>query len=102
MFWQPSFKRSMSNNTILKGLERMGYKSRTTGYGFPRSGLYSVEHPEGALRIPSSTVGSWMRTATQQAPTGEIHHPRLSGSERRLKEPWLLTPRYRQSNSHGT
>jgi hypothetical protein len=36
MFWQPSFKRSMSNNTILKGLERMGYKSRMTGQGFRR------------------------------------------------------------------
>jgi integrase len=29
-----SEERTMSNNTILKGLERMGYKGRMTGHGF--------------------------------------------------------------------
>ena len=30
-------KKSMSNMTILKGLERMGYKGKQTGHGFRRS-----------------------------------------------------------------
>lgn len=36
----------MSNNTILKALERMGYKSRMTGHGF-RGIASTVLHEEG-------------------------------------------------------
>ncbi len=31
---EPAHERPMSNNTILKALERMGYKHRMTGHGF--------------------------------------------------------------------
>jgi integrase len=39
-------KKSMSNNTILKSLERMGYKGRMTGHGF-RGLASTVLHEQG-------------------------------------------------------
>jgi len=39
-------KRAMSNNTILKALERMGYKGRMTGHGF-RGLASTVLHEQG-------------------------------------------------------
>jgi len=39
-------KRPMSNNTILKGLERMGYKGRMTGHGF-RGISSTILHEQG-------------------------------------------------------
>jgi integrase len=41
-----SIRRPMSNNTILKGLERMGYKGRMTGHGF-RGLASTVLHEQG-------------------------------------------------------
>jgi len=39
-------KRSMSNNTVLKALERMGYKGRMTGHGF-RGVASTILHEQG-------------------------------------------------------
>jgi integrase len=39
-------KRPMSNNTILKGLERMGYKGKMTGHGF-RGIASTILHEQG-------------------------------------------------------
>jgi integrase len=39
-------RRPMSNNTILKGLERMGYKTRMTGHGF-RGLASTILHEQG-------------------------------------------------------
>jgi integrase len=39
-------KKPMSNNTILKGLERMGYKGRTTGHGL-RGLASTILHEQG-------------------------------------------------------
>jgi integrase len=39
-------EKSMSNNTILKGLERMGYKGRMTGHGF-RGLASTLLHEQG-------------------------------------------------------
>jgi integrase len=39
-------KKQMSNNTILKGLERMGYKGRMTGHGF-RGLASTILHEQG-------------------------------------------------------
>jgi integrase len=39
-------RKSMSNNTILKGLERMGYKGRMTGHGF-RGLASTILHEQG-------------------------------------------------------
>lgn len=39
-------RKPMSNNTILKGLERMGYKGRMTGHGF-RGLASTILHERG-------------------------------------------------------
>src|ERR1019366_4031821 len=39
-------RKSMSNNTILKALERMGYKGRMTGHGF-RGLASTILHEQG-------------------------------------------------------
>jgi integrase len=36
-------KKHMSNNTVLKGLERLGYKGRMTGHGFRSLGLSAIK-----------------------------------------------------------
>lgn len=36
-------KKSMSNNTILKALERMGYKGRMTGHGFRALAMTTIK-----------------------------------------------------------
>jgi len=41
-----SSDKHMSNNTILKGLERMGYKGRMTGHGF-RGIASTILHEQG-------------------------------------------------------
>ena len=42
----------MSNNTILKGLERMGYKGRMTGHGF-RGLASTILHEQGYTHEPT-------------------------------------------------
>ena len=42
-----SFRKHMSNNTILKALERMGYKGRMTGHGFRALGMSSIKEKLG-------------------------------------------------------
>ena len=44
----------MSNNTILKGLERMGYKGRMTGHGFrglASTILHEKEYPHEHIEL---------------------------------------------------
>jgi hypothetical protein len=48
-----SAKKPMSNNTILKALERMGYKGRMTGRGF-RGPASTILHEQG--RPPETPV----------------------------------------------
>src|SRR6059058_1180419 len=45
---------TMSNNTILKGLERMGYKGRMTGHGFrglASTILHEKEYPHEHIEL---------------------------------------------------
>jgi integrase len=49
-----SGERTMSNNTILKGLERMGYKGRMTGHGFrglASTILHEKEYPHEHIEL---------------------------------------------------
>jgi integrase len=46
---QRDHDKPMSNNAILKALERMGYKGKMTGHGFPSA---RDEHHQGAAWIP--------------------------------------------------
>lgn len=40
-------KKSMSNNTVLKALERMGYKGRMTGHGFRALAMSTIKEKLG-------------------------------------------------------
>jgi integrase len=51
-------KRAMSNNTILKGLERMGYKGKMTGHGF-RGIASTILHEQGYPHELSRHAGEW-------------------------------------------
>ncbi|MDB5478402.1 MAG: Integrase [Alphaproteobacteria bacterium] len=44
---QLGHKKHMSNNTVLKALERMGYKGRMTGHGFRALGLSAIKEKLG-------------------------------------------------------
>jgi integrase len=44
---QQSFRKHMSNNTVLKALERMGYKGRMTGHGFRALGMSAIKEKLG-------------------------------------------------------
>jgi integrase len=73
-------QRAMSNNTILKGLERMGYKGRMTGHGF--RGLastilhergYAHEHIELQLaHAPRNAVSAAYNHALYLKPRAEM------------------------------
>ncbi len=75
-----SDERTMSNNTILKGLERMGYKGRMTGHGF--RGLastilherdYSHEHIELQLaHAPRNSVSAAYNHALYLKPRAQM------------------------------
>ncbi|MEO6966053.1 MAG: tyrosine-type recombinase/integrase, partial [Acidobacteriaceae bacterium] len=81
-----SAKKPMSNNTILKGLERMGYKSRMTGHGF--RGLastilheqgYAHEHIELQLaHAPRNAVSAAYNHALHLRPRAEIMQNRAA------------------------
>lgn len=42
-----SFRKHMSNNAVLKALERMGYKGRMTGHGFRSLGMSAIKEKLG-------------------------------------------------------
>lgn len=44
---QQSHRKHMSNNTVLKALERMGYKGRMTGHGFRALGMSTIKEKLG-------------------------------------------------------
>lgn len=50
------YDKPMSNNTILKALERMGYKGRMTGHGF--RGIASTVLHEHGWNTPTSNCNS--------------------------------------------
>lgn len=57
-----SSKKPMSNKTILKALERMGYKGRMTGHGF--RGLASTILHEQGYQLSTSNCSLPTRRAT--------------------------------------
>jgi integrase len=59
-------KKPMSNNTILKALERMGYKGRMTGHGFrglASTALYERQFPSDHIELQLAHVRGRVRGA---------------------------------------
>jgi integrase len=87
-------KKPMSNNTILKALERMGYKGRMTGHGF--RGLastvlheqgYAHEHIELQLaHAPRNAVSAAYNHALYLEPRAKMMQDWADYLERTLRE----------------
>ena len=55
---QPRPKNPMSNNTILSGIKRMGYKGRMTGHGFRALAMTTLmEELNYPFEIPDTQLG---------------------------------------------
>lgn len=63
-------KKPMSNNTILKGLERMGYKGRMTGHGF-RGLASTILHEQG---YPHEHIELQLAHAPRNAVSAAYNH----------------------------
>jgi integrase len=61
-------ERPMSNNTILKALERLGYKHRMTGHGFRGvATIATISGPNGCIRkSPTGTDDGGFNRSTQR------------------------------------
>ena len=78
-------KKPMSNNTILKALERMGYKGKMTGHGFrglASTALYERQFPSDHIELQLAHVRGKVR--------GAYDHSRQLPQRRIMMESWAL------------
>jgi integrase len=76
-------KKSMSNNTILKALERIGYKGKMTGHGFrglASTALYERQFPSDHIELQLAHVRGKVR--------GAYDHSRQLPQRRVMMEFW--------------
>lgn len=69
-FWSRSHHKPISNNTILKGLERLGYKGRMTGHGF-RGLASTILHEQG---FPHDHIELQLAHAPRNAVSAAYNH----------------------------
>lgn len=74
----------MSNNTILKGLERMGYKSRMTGHGF-RGLASTILHEQG---YPHECIELQLAHAPHNAVSAAYNHALHLEPRTRMMQDW--------------
>jgi integrase len=74
----------MSNNTILKGLERMGYKSRMTGHGF-RGLASTILHEQG---YPHECIELQLAHAPRNAVSAAYNHALHLEPRTRMMQDW--------------
>jgi integrase len=77
-------KRAMSNNTILKGLERMGYKGRMTGHGF-RGIASTILHEQG---YPHEHIELQLAHAPRNAVSAAYNHALHLKARVKLMQDW--------------
>jgi integrase len=77
-------KRAMSNNTILKGLERMGYKGKMTGHGF-RGLASTILHERG---YPHEHIELQLAHAPRNAVSAAYNHALHLRSRAKLMQDW--------------
>jgi integrase len=76
-------KKSMSNNTILKALERIGYKGKMTGHGFrglASTALYERQFPSDHIELQLAHVRGKVR--------GAYDHGQQLPQRRKMMEHW--------------
>jgi integrase len=77
-------KRAMSNNTILKGLERMGYKGRMTGHGF-RGIASTILHEQ---EYPHEHIELQLAHAPRNAVSAAYNHALHLKSRAKMMQDW--------------
>lgn len=79
-----SQSKPMSNNTILKGLERMGYKGRMTGHGF-RGIASTVLHEQG---YPHEHIELQLAHAPRNAVSAAYNHALHLKARAKMMQDW--------------
>lgn len=77
-------KKPISNNTILKGLERMGYKRRMTGHGF-RGLASTILHEQG---FPHEHIELQLAHAPRNAVSAAYNHALYLEPRARMMQAW--------------
>ncbi|MGI8769989.1 MAG: tyrosine-type recombinase/integrase [Acidobacteriaceae bacterium] len=77
-------RKPMSNNTILKGLERMGYKGRMTGHGF-RGLASTILHERG---YPHEHIELQLAHTPRNAVSAAYNHALYLEPRRRMMQEW--------------
>jgi integrase len=77
-------KKPMSNNTILKGLERMGYKGRMTGHGF-RGVASTLLHEQG---YPHEHIELQLAHAPRNAVSAAYNHALYLEPRAKMMQDW--------------
>jgi integrase len=77
-------KRPMSNNTILKGLDRMGYKGRMTGHGF-RGIASTILHEQG---YPHEHIELQLAHAPRNAVSAAYNHALHLKARTKMMQDW--------------
>ncbi len=77
-------KRTMSNNTILKGLDRMGYKGRMTGHGF-RGIASTLLHERG---YPHEHIELQLAHAPHNAVSAAYNHALHLKARTKMMQDW--------------
>jgi integrase len=78
-------KKPMSNNTILKGLERMGYKGRMTGHGF-RGLASTILHEQGYAH---EHIELQLAHAPRNAVSAAYNHALYLEPRARMMQDWV-------------
>jgi integrase len=77
-------KKTMSNNTILKGLERLGYKGRMTGHGF-RGIASTILHEQG---YPHEHIELQLAHAPRNAVSAAYNHALHLKARAKMMQDW--------------
>ena len=77
-------KKPMSNNTILKALERMGYKGRMTGHGF-RGLASTVLHEQG---YPHEHIELQLAHTPRNAVSAAYNHALYLAPRAKMMQDW--------------
>lgn len=78
-------RRHMSNNTILKALERLGYKGRMTGHGFRALAMTTIKEK---LKYPHEIVDRQLAHAPRNKVDAAYDRAKFLDERRRMMQDW--------------
>jgi integrase len=78
-------RRHMSNNTILKALERLGYKGRMTGHGFRALAMTTIQEK---LKYPHDVVDRQLAHAPRNKVDAAYDRTKYLDDRRKMMQDW--------------